>query len=159
MAQGTTRVTMLAHQPGVDTSSAVETEDCSSKESKPAGTAARAVRGTMRLPRSPETKAGAARAKQARRAKERSLEAISLWKRGLCVQPSFLLSFRGLGPEAAWNNGSKWKLWVMRVMRAPFNKHTDNNAGAWQDWASGSLLRLLSRDIVWEAQLDLKLSR
>ncbi|CAJ1397730.1 unnamed protein product [Effrenium voratum] len=41
IARGTTRVTMLAHQPGVDTSSAVEMEVSSSKAS---GTADRAVR-------------------------------------------------------------------------------------------------------------------
>ena len=55
MAQGTTTVTMLAHQPGVDTSKAVVIEVCSSSAS---GTAARAVlrRELVDTGRPPNTK-------------------------------------------------------------------------------------------------------
>ena len=59
MAIGSTKVTMLAHQPGVETSKAVVTEVCSSSTS---GTAARAVllrREVVDAGRPPNTKDGA----------------------------------------------------------------------------------------------------
>ena len=59
MAMGSTKVTMLAHQPGVETSKAVVTEVCSSSTS---GTAARAVllrREVVDAGRPPNTKEGA----------------------------------------------------------------------------------------------------
>ena len=59
MAMGSTKVTMLAHQPGVETSKAVVTEVCNSSTS---GTAARAVllrREVVDAGRPPNTKEGA----------------------------------------------------------------------------------------------------
>eukprot|EP00438_Fugacium_kawagutii_P007874 Skav213949 [mRNA] locus=scaffold1979:98397:98690:+ [translate_table: standard] len=80
MVQGTTTVTMLAHQPGVETSRAVVTEVCSSNAS---GTAARAVlrNELVAAGRPPNTKHGAHKVTKAK-AKRRvgsstSLEAIA----------------------------------------------------------------------------------
>ena len=79
MAQGTTTNTMLAHQPGVETSKAVVMEVCSSSAS---GTAARAVlrKELVGAGRPPKTKDGAQKVTKAS-AKRRvgsstSLEAI-----------------------------------------------------------------------------------
>ena len=99
MAQGTTTNTMLAHQPGVETSKAVVMEVCSSSAS---GTAARAVlrKELVGAGRPPKTKDGAQKVTKAS-AKRRvgsstSLEAIGpTWAEQLSNLGSFCADLLG----------------------------------------------------------------
>ena len=99
MAQGTTTNTMLAHQPGVETSKAVVMEVCSPSAS---GTAARAVlrKELVGAGRPPKTKDGAQKVAKAS-AKRRvgsstSLEAIGpTWAKQLSNLGSFCADLLG----------------------------------------------------------------